>query len=149
MKLHNKKGAIRAEFQNLANDAVRAYGGKVIEFIDYGYCSYIVVHAQIAHKTVYIVASHSGYIAFTYSEPKIMETYSWVDIPDLAKHFRPYFKVLSAKKLNEETTIVGHHSKNTLCYLKNDFDYDKEAWSYDLDYWRPKTIGEIIFNGWD
>jgi len=151
MRIYNKKGGIRAEFQNLVYDAVKANGGKVVEYIDYGYpCSYVIAHVQVFHRDVYVFATNRGkpHMAFTYQSPDVnsLDTYKWADIPELAKHFRSHFKILPAKKLSEKTRIKGEYADGTTCRLKYASEYadDPRRESLDWDF-----LDDFDFNAGD
>ncbi len=63
---------------------------------------------------------------------------NFVDAPALAEEFRGFdcYDILSASELMQRVT------KETLSELS-------DAEMNQVKYWKPKTIGEFIFNFWD
>ena len=70
---------------------------------------------------------------------------AFINEPELDKLFGSIYNVLGTKELNEPA-ILKLGSKQTILQNENDFNKDELK---QVAYWKPKTIGEIIFNYWD
>lgn len=70
---------------------------------------------------------------------------TFIDHPVLSEQFSYYYRVLSYSELNEPV-LLNLGAKT--CLLQNENELD-QAELKQVAYWKPETIGEIIFNQWD
>lgn len=69
----------------------------------------------------------------------------FIDDPLLSRELVDYYRVLSSVELNRSLSVMQKAGK---FYL----DHQNELNTYELQqiaYWKPKTVGEVIFNHWD
>ncbi|NGY89580.1 hypothetical protein F3K44_02630 [Bacillus megaterium] len=70
---------------------------------------------------------------------------NFIDDPALSKDFMPLYKVLSKEELSEPSNIRKSKGKLSL-ENKNKLNSSELE---QIFYWKPKTVGEVIFNFWD
>ena len=63
---------------------------------------------------------------------------TFIDAPTLHAHFSPFYQVLEKKALNKPLNLsLAMKTKLNKAELKQ------------IEYWKPESIGQIIFNYWD
>lgn len=87
------------------------------------------------HKRNCFVMLNSSYPYVAFASLVSMEKIIYIDKPDYIKHIPDNYLVLNKKVLE---TIFGN-CENQL----------NQAERKQILYWKPKTVGEIIFNFWD
>ncbi|MCE4093293.1 hypothetical protein [Priestia megaterium] len=70
---------------------------------------------------------------------------NFIDDPALSKDFMPLYKVLSKEELNEPLDIRNSKGKVSLENKNNLNSSELEQ----IFYWKPNTVGEVMFNFWD
>lgn len=69
----------------------------------------------------------------------------FLDDPLLNREFGDYYRVLSTAELNRSLRVIKKAGKMVL-------EHPNELNTFELQqiaYWKPKTVGEVIFNHWD
>jgi hypothetical protein len=133
------------QFKQLCFAIITRNGGKVLEFKEPQYpMNFYDVEVKIFNKDYHILLNeYYPYLVFASSVNcgKII----YVDEPQLSRDFIPYYKVLSVSVLNKPLNIK---ETNGMIVLEN----NNKLNSAELDqisYWKPKTIGDIVYNFWD
>ncbi|MBQ4870072.1 hypothetical protein IHQ11_26860 [Priestia megaterium] len=70
---------------------------------------------------------------------------NFINDPMLSKDFIPFYKVLSKEELHEPLDIRNSRGKVS---LENENDLNSSELE-QIDYWKPNTVGEVMFNFWD
>lgn len=70
---------------------------------------------------------------------------TFIDNPILSEQFSSSYRVLSCRELNKPISLNGGSKE---CLLKNENELN-QAELEQVAYWKPRTMGEIIFNQWD
>jgi len=133
------------QFKHICFSLISDNGGKVLDFKEPQVSTnFFDVEVKVFNKHLHILLNaHYPYMAFAYDVEYGKITF--IDEPELFKHFSPFYNVLDTKKLNR-SVILSLDSK------KSNLQNDNELNSTELEqiaYWKPERIGEIIFNYWD
>ena len=113
-------------------------GGKITDVSLSGYPgNFHSAEVVIGSERLFILLNaHYPYLAFA-SEIEY-GSITFVDKPELEQLFSAFYRVLNTDELNAAYTGQPDSS----CQLSS-------ADIEQLAYWKPETIGEIIFNRWD
>jgi len=122
------------QFKQLCFTVMLTEGGKVIELKEpENPRNFFEAEIQIFNSKLHILLNeHHPYIAFASSVN--FKDIVYIDEPQLSNEFSKYYKVLSVEELNSPIS------------KKSDFS---NAEIKQLDYWKPKKVGDMIFNFWD
>jgi hypothetical protein len=125
------------QFKRVCAATVIRSGGKLLEFREPQYpLNFYEAEVKVFNKQFSILLNeHYPYIAFA----SVVEfgKIKFINAPELISQLSPFYKVLSVKELNEPLNI------------KSDSINLNSAELEQISYWKPKTIGEVIFNFWD
>ncbi|GKV67149.1 MULTISPECIES: hypothetical protein [unclassified Sporosarcina] len=98
------------------------------------------------NKRVHILLnSHYPFVAFITSREADDHYLTFINDIELSNTFKPYYKVLYLEQLNEPVNYT-QQGKNIIIKNENNLHQDELK---QLVYWKPKTVGEIVFNYWD
>jgi len=128
------------QFKQVCFDIASRNGGKVIDFNPSQYpMNFYKARVEIFNNRFYILLNgHYPYLAFASAVE--LGNINFIDIPVLFEQFSPFYQVIGAVELNIPVSeILGKENENAL----------NSAELEQLAYWKPKTIGNIIFNYWD
>ncbi|WP_233880077.1 hypothetical protein [Virgibacillus halodenitrificans] len=92
-----------------------------------------------------LLNSQYPFIAFTSSRQVDELNFPFIDDVKLSNIFSPYYEVLCFEQLNEP---VRYHRQCKNIILDNENTLHQVELK-QLAYWKPKTVGEIVFNYWD
>ena len=117
----------------------------MLEFIEPQFATnFLNVEVKVFDKHLHILLNeHYPFLAFASFVD--FENIKYIDEPELLKQFSPFYKVLSIEELNEPLYIKESTGKINL-------ENDNELNSAELEqiaYWKPKSVGETIYNFWD
>lgn len=126
------------QFKQLCFDLAARNGGKVIEFYTPQYqANFYHAQVEVLGNVFYILLNeHYPYLTFaSLIEPGNIK---FIDKPSLNEQFSPFYRVIGTVELNVpfHQTMVKKTELNT-------------AELEQLAYWKPETVGQIIFNFWD
>lgn len=101
---------------------------------------------QLDNRKVHVLLNRQyPFIAFSSTRSVDEETFPFIDDMKLRNCFSPYYRVLTVEQLNEPI-IKRQRGKNMV--LDNEHNlHDAEL--KELAFWKPKTVGEVVFNNWD
>ncbi|MEI5906647.1 hypothetical protein WAK64_06200 [Bacillus spongiae] len=126
------------QFKQLCFDVISRNNGKVVDFITPQYpTNFYYAHVEIEDNQFYILLNeHFPYLAFA----SIVEfgNIKFINKPVLYEKFSSLYRVIGTGELNAPLT--------------QDLLKQTELNSVELEqisYWRPETVGQIIFNYWD
>ncbi|MDQ0230124.1 hypothetical protein [Metabacillus malikii] len=128
----------KKQFKRLCFNFVSQNGGKVIDFYKSQLtANFYCAQVEVLCTQLYILLNkHYPYLTFASSVE--YGDIRFIDNVILTKEFAPFYKVISAGELN-----MPIHQNMLHGTALNDAELEQIA------YWKPKTIGEIIFNYWD
>ena len=118
--------------------SILSHGGKVIDFKTPQYpANYYYARVEMLGNPLYILLNeHYPYLAFASDHE--YRNITFIDAPALHAHFSPFYQVLGKKALNKPLNLsLAMKTKLNNAELKQ------------IEYWKPKSIGQIIFNYWD
>lgn len=125
-------------FKQLCFDVALRNGGKVKEFYMAQYpTTFHYAKVEISEDEFFILLNkHYPYLAF--ASLVGFEGITFMDRQDLIEQLHFSYFILEERELNEPfNQDVINHSKLNAAELEQ------------ITYWKPETIGEVIFNYWD
>lgn len=126
------------QFKQLCFDFTSRNSGKVMDFITPQYSSnFYYAHVEVVGNQFYILLNeHYPYLAF--ASVVECENIKFINSPVLYESFVSFYQVVGKDELNI------HLNENALKQTElNSAEWEQVA------YWKPETIGQIIFNYWD
>lgn len=126
------------QFKQLCFDLVSLNGGKVRSVTSPQYpANFYCAQVEFSGTLIYILLNeHYPYLAFASSVE--FGDIKFIDVPALHALFDPYYQVIDVAELNA--------SVNHILLMKMELN---SAEVEQINYWKPETIGQIIFNHWD
>lgn len=126
------------QFKQLCFDIVSRNGGKVICFnTPQSPANFYYAQVEILGNRLYILLNeHYPYLTFASADE--FEDIKFIDNPFLYEQFAPFYQIIGTVELN------SHFNQN----MVNKADLNS-AELEQLAYWKPETVGQIIFNYWD
>lgn len=126
------------QFKKLCFDIVSRSGGKVIDLTTpQSSANFYYAQVEILRNQFYILLNkHYPYL--TFASAVEFGDIKFIDHPFLYEQFSLFYQVISTKELNNPVNHI---------LMKN-----AELNSAELEqvsYWKPETLGQIIFNYWD
>ncbi|WBL16626.1 hypothetical protein [Sutcliffiella sp. NC1] len=104
----------------------------IITYDEQGICSYQAVKLTLSDGPIYILCNQYN-VAFT-KELDGSYPINFVDFPMLTSYFSLPYKICSVEELNRPFEITRPLS---------------EWEQYSINYWKPQTQGDFLFNYWD
>jgi hypothetical protein len=132
------------QFKKICFTIIQQYKGKVLDFKEPNFTNYYVVDTNVLNKHFYILLN-AHYPIMTFAASVEGGYLVFKDEPELSKQFSPFYTVLDSKELNEPP-LLNLSSKENISRNENELN---SAELYNLAYWKPTRMGEIIFNCWD
>lgn len=126
------------QFKQLCFDFAIRKGGKVIDFNTPQYpANFYLAQVEVLYNQFYLLLNeHYPYLAFASAVE--FGNIKFVDEPILFEYFYSFYKVIGTVELNTPfNQIPGEKNELNSAELR------------ELTYWKPETIGEILFNYWD
>lgn len=126
------------QFKQLCFDFIYRNGGKVIDFSTPQYpVNFYNAEIKIFDSRLYILLNeHYPYLAFASAvKPRNIE---FIDEPVLFEHFCYTYKVISTVELNEPISKISIENNEL-----------NSAELKQIAFWKPETVGQILFNYWD
>lgn len=124
------------QFKQLCFDLVSRNGGKVRSVTSPQYpANFYCAQVEFSGDLIYILLNeHYPYLAFA----SFVEfgDITFIDVQALRALFDPYYQVIDITELNATVDL-------SLIMGLNSAEVEQIA------YWKPSTIGQIIFNHWD
>lgn len=119
-------------------DFVSRKGGKVISVSPPLYpANFYCAQVEISRELIYILLNeHYPYLTFVSSVE--FEDIKFIDVPALHALFDAFYQVTGTVELNA--------SVDQSLLMKMELN---SAEVEQIAYWKPRTIGQIIFNYWD
>jgi hypothetical protein len=122
------------EFKRISFDAARLAGGTIAEFYDSsGTPNFFVAKISLERQSVYLLCTFDGTWAFSESFYPSRCELQFVDSDRIAEALNTNFGVVPLSR----------------ACLEDQFIKQKGMHESDIKYWKPKTLGEGIFNWWD
>ncbi|WP_042221025.1 hypothetical protein [Oceanobacillus manasiensis] len=125
-------------FKQLCYDLALRYSGRVIDFNVAQYpTTFYFARLEIRDDSFYILLNqYYPYLAFA-SELNF-ENIEFIDRPDIQGQLSSFYQIIEERKLKEPfNQDVINQSKLNSAELEQ------------IAYWKPATIGQVIFHYWD
>ena len=128
----------RPLFKQIGYSALSRHGGNIIEFHAPQYpANYYDVHAEMSGSPFFILLNeHYPFLAFASAVE--YGNIQFMDIPALHEDFSPFYRIMSKAELCKPFNLS----------LTRDYEI-RSAELEQITYWKPETIGQIIYNYWD
>ncbi|MEK4229321.1 hypothetical protein [Solibacillus sp. FSL H8-0538] len=136
---------IGAECKKHCYSIIDNLGGEVLTWneLEVGR-NYYYVQVKVFDECLYILLN-AMYPFIAISSSAAPGGLDYIDHEQLWKGFSLHYHVLRADELNELLVIKEVKDTN---FVENNHQLS-EAEFYNIKYWRPKTVGDIVFNYWD
>ncbi|RDW15513.1 hypothetical protein [Oceanobacillus chungangensis] len=135
----------RKQFKKHCYTFITQYGGKVICFTNPKLATnYFLTEVKIFGRLRFILLNEM-YPFVAFASNVCYSAIDFVDESELSGLFRPYYRVLQARELNEDLHLNLGSRKGMLLNVNGLSRLEMEK----IAYWQPKTVGEVIFNHWD
>ncbi|MDN7244004.1 hypothetical protein [Planococcus shenhongbingii] len=125
------------QFKQLCFSVAANNAGRILEFNSPRYpANFYSAYVEMCGNQFYILLNeHYPFIAFA----SIVDdgNLEFKDEPVLFQEFKPFYDVLTVNELNE---LIKHKPQ------KNELN--PAEWK-QIFYWKPGTVGQILFNYWD
>jgi hypothetical protein len=133
------------QFRQLCFSLVHNNGGTVLDFKEpLTATNFFDIEVRHSKQQFHILLNaHYPFLAFA----SVVEfgQIQFIDIPELIELFSLFYRVLGTSELNERL-LLNIGSKEGI--IQNDNQLNS-AELKQIAYWKPETIGELIFNFWD
>ena len=133
------------QFKDICFNLVRKNQGRILDIDESNLATnFLKVKMNICNREMYVLLNaYYPFLAFasTVEFPHL----NFIDDPVLSKDFMPFYTVLSKEELNEPLDIRKSKGKVSL-------ENKNKLSSSELEqilFWKPKKVGEVIFNFWD
>lgn len=125
-------------FKSMVHAAAQLFSGRVLNISEIcGNFIFAEIEMQSHNKeNFYILKSLDEQWAISEPIEKNSCDITFINIDVVSEQFRNLFGIetLSAETLNSQFKRL---------------DFMDKSWNNDLAYWKPKTLGEALFNWWD
>ncbi|MCD2254844.1 hypothetical protein [Listeria marthii] len=126
------------QFKQLCFDIVSCNGGKVLGFnTPQSPANFYYAQVEVSGNSLYILLN-AHYPYLTFASAIELGDINFIENPFLYEQFAPFYQIIGAVELNS--------SFNQSRVKKSDLN---SAELEQLAYWKPETVGQIIFNYWD
>jgi hypothetical protein len=144
--INNKPNEIdENDFKNICFNLVRKNQGRILKIGEGNLASnFLKIKVDIFNQESYVLLN-AYYPFLAFASTVEFQDINFIDDPVLSKDFMPFYKVLSKEELNEPLDIRKSRGKVSLENKNNLNSSELEQ----LFYWKPKTVGEVMFNFWD
>ncbi|MBX9996078.1 hypothetical protein [Priestia aryabhattai] len=133
------------QFKVHSYEVARTYNGELLECGDTDvHSNFLVGVLKINKKKVYVLLN-KHYPLVTFASSVDNKEIFFVNDTQLCLFFSSFYRVLCAGLLNEGL-IYTHHKGSVL--IKNDNELNNAELT-QIAYWKPSTLGEILYNYWD
>lgn len=127
-----------AVFKRSVHEAARQAGGRVIDIIEPGVTpNFIAARIEIGPAPCYVLCSHADHWASAEAIEPALAPLRFIDCPAIADALQALFGLtpFSRAELQAE--------------LQAPFNARLGLSESDLRYWKPRTLGDALFNWWD
>ncbi|WP_342314862.1 hypothetical protein AAB109_29470 (plasmid) [Priestia megaterium] len=133
------------QFKIHSYEAARTYNGELLECNDTDvHSNFLFSILRISNKEVYVLLNkHYPFVAFASSVNE--ERIFFVNDKELNFLFSAFYTILDAESLNERLLYTG---KKESFLIKNDNQLNSSELA-QIAYWKPITLGEVLYNYWD
>lgn len=133
------------KFKVHSYEAARTYNGELLECNDTDvHSNFLFSILRISNKDIYVLLNkHYPFVAFASSVNE--ERIIFVNDKELSLFFSAFYKILDAESLNGR--LIYTRKKGSVL-IKNDNQLN-HAELAQIAYWKPITLGEVLYNYWD
>ena len=121
-------------FRQIVFETVRQAGGRVIDIIEPGVTpNFTAAHIELGPTRCYLLHAGADLWAFAEAIEPALSPLAFTDCPELAEAMTRLFGItpLTRVELNAPFTKLPGLSDS------------------DIRYWKPRTLGDALFNWWD
>jgi hypothetical protein len=149
-------------FRKIIHEAARQAGGRVVDIIEPGITpNFLAAHIEIGPTPCYVLCSHAEDWAFAEAIEPPLAPLRFIDCPAIADALKSLFGLtpftraeLSSHfspppQAGEGPGVGGSSSTSQPGALNAPFATRRTFSEHDLRYWKPRTLGDALFNWWD
>lgn len=131
-------------FKGLCFTLIMHHGGRILDFHEPQVTNFFEVVVDVFHQRLHLLLN-KHYPLFACASWVEYQNMIFMDEPRLSEAFRPYYQVLGTQELNEPLYIQERSGE---VVVKNENELNR-AELQQIAYWKPKSIGEVLFHFWD
>ena len=121
-------------FQKIVHEVARRAGGRVIQITEPEITpNFIAAQINLGNRSCHVLCSHDGEWAFSEAIEPALAPLRFTDCPALAHEMESLFGVTP-------------HPRDA---LQAPFTSWPGLSDHDIRYWKPRTLGDALFNWWD
>lgn len=143
----DRKPAVDAyEFKKLCYTIANHVGGKVVSVSDHPQgTNFYQAEFQLNGEQIYILLNGS-YPFFAFASKVEYMNIEFINHQALSNEIQAFSKDYRVLKTSELDEQIQPHGRNHTLRNENTLNQNDLR---DIFYWKPKTVGEVIYNYWD
>jgi len=152
-------------FRKIVHAAARQAGGRVVDIIEPGVTpNFLAARIEIGPAPCYVLCSHADDWAFAEAIEPPLAPLRFIDCPAIADALQslfgltPFTRAELSKSFDQTSPPPqagdgpgerGSSSTSQPVALNALFATRRTFSEHDLRYWKPRTLGDALFNWWD
>lgn len=121
-------------FKQIVFEATRQTSGRVAGIIEPGVTpNFVAARIETGTGSCYLLCSHAGDWAFARAIEPALAPLEFIDYPDLAEALASLFGIKPLARAELDAPFTNRPGLS----------------ASDIRYWRPRTLGDALFNWWD
>ena len=122
------------EFKRVVYESAKHTGYSVVQIHKPGVTpNFYAGELRIRSNNIFLLCTHDDDWALSENfDPMVCEL-QFIEMPEISDALRSHFKI----------------ALHPLEYLQSEYVKQEKHNPRDINYWKPKTMGEVIFNWWD
>ncbi len=123
-----------AAFKKTVHEAARQAGGPVADIIEPGVTpNFLAARFEIGPTPCYVLCSHADDWAFAEAIEPPLAPLRFIDYPAIAEAMQSLFGLMPFTRAEMQALFSARPGLS----------------DSDLRYWKPRTLGDALFNWWD
>jgi hypothetical protein len=121
-------------FRKIVHEAARQAGGRMVDIIEPGVTpNFLAARIEVGPAPCYVLCSHADDWAFAEAIEPPLAPLRFIDCPTIADALQSLFGL----------------TPFTQAVMQAPFSARPGLSESDLSYWKPRTLGDALFNWWD
>jgi len=121
-------------FRKIVHEAARQAGGRVVDIIEPGVTpNFLAARIEIGPAPCYVLCSHADDWAFAEAIEPPLAPLRFIDCPAIAVALQSLFGLTPLSQVEMQAPFSARPGLS----------------EHDLRYWKPRTLGDALFNWWD
>ncbi|WP_096274445.1 hypothetical protein [Paucisalibacillus globulus] len=133
-------------FKKICYSVIHNHGGEIISFNEPEYArNYYQVKITMNGDDLYILLNGTYPFLTFASSIEDVTAIRFVTHDKLAAEFNPYYRILLPEEL-DNLLVIKEQSGRISIEIENELN---DAELTNIKYWKPRRIGDVVFNSWD